>query len=119
MRMYFILLFLIFSFFVIPTTVSAAPCTDCAGPQQIEELFANIISAAVGLGFIALFVMLIVAGVKYLTSGGDQKAVASAHQTATWAIMGVLLLAVSWITLQLVEQFTGVPVTIFNIKKLF
>lgn len=119
MRIYFILFFFITSFFLIPTLAFAAPCSDCAGPQQIEDLFIKLISAAVGLAFIALFVMLIVAGVKYLTSGGDQKAVASAHQTATWAILGTLFLAIAWIALQLVEQFTGIKVTQFDIKTLF
>lgn len=108
---------------VLPSPVLAA-CNptngDCpAGIEQIESVMSNIVSASVGLAFIATFVMLIVAGIKYLTSGGDQKAVASAHQTATWAIMGVLILALAWITLQLLAAFTHVEsIKVFDLKKL-
>lgn len=121
-RILLVLLFLFF--FIYPSVVSAAPCNaaagECpAGPQQLEDLFTNIVSSAVYLAFIALFIMLIVAGIKYLTSGGEQKAIASAHQTATWAIIGLLFLAISWIVLQLLAVFTGMDyLTAFNAKTL-
>ncbi|MDP3974082.1 MAG: hypothetical protein Q8P92_04625 [Candidatus Daviesbacteria bacterium] len=91
---------------------------DPAGLQEIEQLFINLISVVVGLGFIALLVLLVWAGFKYLTSGGDPKNVQAAHQTVTWALLGVLFLAIAWLILQLVAAFTGLPVTIFNINAL-
>lgn len=103
------------------TTVYAA-CdptkpADCpAGLDQIEGVFKNVISVIVGLGFIAMLVMLIMAGIKYLTSAGEPKAVQAAHQTVTWALLGVVFMAIAWIILQLIYVFTGIDVTIFNIK---
>ncbi len=91
---------------------------DPAGLKELEELFANIISAAVGFGFVALLVLLIWAGYKYLMSAGEPKAVQSAHQTVTWALLGIVFMAVAWIILQLIKAFTGIDVTIFNIKVL-
>lgn len=87
-----------------------------AGLDQIEELFRNIISVVVGLGFMALLILLVSAGIKYLTSGGEPKAVQSAHQTVTWALLGVVFMAIAWIVLQLIKVFTGIDVTVFNIK---
>lgn len=92
---------------------------DCpAGLQQIEDVFKNVISVVVGLGFMAMLVMLITAGIKYLTSGGEPKAIQAAHNTVTWALLGVIFMAIAWLILQLIKVFTGIDVTIFNVKVL-
>lgn len=116
------------AYFILQTAspVYAATCDpnnpnpiDCgAGLQQLEDLFQNIISVVVGLAFIATLVMLISAGFKYLTSGGEPKAIQQAHQTVTWTLLGILFLAIAWLVLQLIENVTGVKVTIFDIKQL-
>lgn len=93
------------------------PCP--AGLDEIAELVGNIISMVVGLSFIAMLVLLIWAGIKYLTSGGEPKAVQTAHQIVTWALLGILFMAIAWLILQLVAGFTGINnLTIFNIKTL-
>lgn len=91
---------------------------DAAGLQEIEDIVRNIVSVVVGLGFIASLSLLVWAGIKYLTSGGEPKAVQAAHQVTTWALLGILFLAVTWLILQLIQAFTGVNVTTFNIKTL-
>lgn len=89
-----------------------------AGLDQLEAVVGQIISVIVGLGFIASLVMLVWAGFKYLTSGGEPKAVQQAHFTLTWALLGILFLAIAWLILLLIQTFTGVEVTSFNIKTL-
>ncbi len=89
-----------------------------AGLKEIEDIFANVISVVVGLGFIAMLVTLIMAGIKYLTSAGEPKAVQSAHNTVTWALLGVVFMAIAWLILQLIHVFTGINVTEFDIKAL-
>lgn len=91
---------------------------DPAGLTEIEQVFKNIISVVVGLAFIATLVVLIWAGFKYLTSGGEPKAVQAAHHTVTWALLGIFFLAIAWLILQLIENFTGIKVTVFDIKTL-
>lgn len=91
---------------------------DAAGLTKIEQVFTNIISVVVGLGFVALLVMLIWAGFRYLTSGGEPKIIQEAHQTVTWALLGILFLALAWLILQLIGVITGIPVTFFDIKTL-
>ena len=93
--------------------------TDCAaGLDQIELIFKNVISVVVGLAFVAMFVLLVWAGIKYLTSGGEPKAVQSAHQIVTWALLGIIFMAIAWLVLQLIHVFTGIDVTTFNVKAL-
>lgn len=89
-----------------------------AGLNDLEQVVGNVISVVVGMGFIALLIMIVVAGFKYLTSAGEPKAVLSAHQTLTWALLGVVFMAVAWVILKLIEVFTGIPVTVFNIRSL-
>lgn len=88
------------------------------GLDDIEKIFKNVISIAVGLGFVGLLALLLWAGIKYLISAGEPKAIQSAHQTVTWALLGIVFMAVAWIILQLVYAFTGVNVTIFDIRPL-
>ena len=90
-----------------------------AGLNEIEKVFSSVISVMAGLGFIALLVMLVWAGFKYLMSGGEPKAIAAAHQTVTWALLGIIFMAFAWLILQLIHAFTGIDVTIFNTKVLF
>lgn len=79
----------------------------------MQELFQRFINLSVGLAFIAVLAMLVVAGFKFLTSGGDSKPLQSASMTLTWALVGVLFLVIAWLILQLIQAFTGVPVTKF------
>lgn len=99
-----------------PKTADFGP--PAAGLNELEGTVANVISVIVGLGFVALLLLLFWTGIKYLTSGGEPKAVQSAHYTATWALLGIVFLAIAWLILQLLQGFTGVNVTTFDIKAL-
>lgn len=92
------------------------PCP--AGLDQIENTVGNVISVIAGLGFIATMVLVVMAGFKYLTSGGEPKAIQAAHYTLTWAFLGIFFMIVAWIMLQLIASFTGINITVFDIKRL-
>ena len=94
------------------------PGPSPAGLAELEQVFSNIISVVVGLAFIVLVVMLVWAGIKYIISSGEPKSVQQAHLTITWALLGILFLAISWLLLQLIQAFTGIEVTVFNIRAL-
>lgn len=81
----------------------------------IEVIFTNILSAFIPLAIIALFVMLIIGGFKFMTSRGDHKATASAQNTLTYAVAGILLMAVAYLVFVLIKVFTGVDVLRFEI----
>jgi hypothetical protein len=83
----------------------------------LEAVFSNILTVAVSLATLALFVMLIVGGFKFLTSGGDPKAAAGAKNTMTYAIIGIVMMAVAYLIFSLIEYFTGVNITKFTIPE--
>jgi hypothetical protein len=84
-----------------------------AGPIQLQQLVQRFINLIVPVAFVILTVMLIIGGIKFLTSGGDPKALGSASQTVTWAFLGILFLVLAWLILLLIQNFTGVNVTQF------
>lgn len=63
-------------------------------------------------------VVLIIGGIKFLTSAGEAKAIQAATQSITWALLGILFLAIAWLILQLIQNFTGVEVTKFSLSSL-
>lgn len=83
--------------------------------SDITIFFSRILNFIAGFAVLAAFIMLVIGGFKFLTSGGDQKAVESAKSTITYAIIGLIALVGIWLLLKFVEIFTGVPVTQFKI----
>ena len=82
---------------------------------DFEGMFQGVISSLLALAGIVLFVMLIIGGFKYILSGGNPDAVASARRTMTYAIIGLVLMASAYLILFLIETITGAPVTDFTI----
>ncbi|KKS96227.1 MAG: hypothetical protein UV71_C0001G0101 [Microgenomates group bacterium GW2011_GWC1_43_13] len=79
-------------------------------------LFKNIVSYALGFAGIVLFILLLVGGFKFITSGGDPKAVESAKKTLTSAIAGLFIILVSYLIMILISNILGVDVTEFKIS---
>lgn len=88
---------------------------DVATIADLGGLFRNVVSYALGFAGIVLFILLLVAGFKYITSGGDPKAVEGARKTLTSAIIGLIVILISYLILVLIRTITGVDVTKFNI----
>jgi hypothetical protein len=88
---------------------------DVATIGSLTSLITNIINAVVAFSGIVLFIMLVVGGMNYLLSGGDQKKLEKAKGTITGAITGFVVLVASYLVLKLIETITGVNVTTFGI----
>ncbi|OGM21461.1 hypothetical protein A2955_02560 [Candidatus Woesebacteria bacterium RIFCSPLOWO2_01_FULL_37_19] len=82
-----------------------------------ECLFGRAVSVVLALAGIALFIMLVLGGFKYLSSGGDPKALDSAKKTLTYAIGGMILLVLSVIVLRLIGAITGADLIHFYINR--
>jgi hypothetical protein len=83
--------------------------------KGLEWIFQNIVTSILSFAGIVLFILLIVGGFKYLTSGGNPESVASAQKTLTYAILGIVLIALSYLILVLIEYLTGANVTVFSV----
>jgi hypothetical protein len=86
---------------------------DVATIKGIGCLLQNVFTVFLQLLGLAFFIMLIIGGFKYLTAGGDPKAVESAKGTLTAAVGGIVLAILSWFILVFIRNLTGVNVTEF------
>mgnify|MGYP001597792198 CR=1 FL=1 len=83
--------------------------------QNLECLFSNVIGIVLGIAGIVFFILLLSSGFKFITSGGDPKALEGAKKTLTHAIGGLILIIASYLILLLIKEITGVDVTIFKV----
>lgn len=84
--------------------------------SQLQNVLENAVGAIIALAGIILFIMLLLGGIKYITSGGEPKAVESARHTLTYAIGGLVLVLLSYLILYIIGQVTGATnITNFNI----
>jgi len=79
------------------------PTLDCIFP-----MIANIIYWAIMLAFVVAVFLIIYAGIRLTTSGGDSKAVMTARNTLIFAIAGLVLILVSFFILNFIGYVTGV-----------
>ena len=89
---------------------------DAAQLGDLEGIFQRALGAALGLGGILLFIMLVAGGFKYMTAGGDPKKIEDAQHTLTYAIVGLLLVAGAYLILVLINTITGADVINFSIR---
>jgi len=96
-------------------TLPVEPGADIVPLYALETLFGNVVSVVLALSGIALFIMLVVGGFRYITAGGDPKGIEAARNTLTYAIFGVVLLAASYMILVFIQAFTGVELGVFRV----
>lgn len=77
------------------------------GEQGINSLLNNIVGLFFAAGGLAFIVMFVWGAVQMILSGGDKEAVAKARARITWAVIGLVLLSLSYFIFQLIEALTG------------
>lgn len=91
----------------------------CGGIQIdfscLESVFSKILNIALSGAAIATFVMILMGGFSWLSSGGDPKAMEKARDQLTYGITGLFLMIASWFILKFIKDFTWVDVTSFKI----
>lgn len=125
---------LIFSSFILFTNNSLASSHDLARPADspgaipiigkldktklpvlsLNDLIKNGVTIAIAVAGLVFFFMLIFGGLKYLTSGGDEKAAAGARGTLTNAFIGLLIVVAAFLISQLlftIFKLQGISVT--------
>jgi hypothetical protein len=84
----------------------------CGGPDTATIKFASFFSALVGVFLIIAslftFVNLLQGGLSWITSGGDKTALEAARSRIQNAILGLFIVAASWVIFILIMQFLGI-----------
>lgn len=94
--------------------IPAAHAVDIGGASglgdnfaNIGELFTNVIRVALAAAALIFLAMMIWGGYKYLNAGGDADAAQAARGTLTSALIGVLIIVVSFIIIEVISTITG------------
>lgn len=66
-------------------------------PASIEEIIQNVIQVLLFIVGVAAVVMLIIGGIRYIVSSGDQQAVAGAKNTIIYSIVGLVVAVLAWV----------------------
>jgi len=83
------------------------------GFKCLEGVAYNLVSASIYLIALAFFVGLIAGGIKYITAGGDEKAIMSARKTLTYTVLGLVIGVTAYYLLKLLGETLGLPGLIF------
>ena len=70
--------------------VDAPPTVDI-GIKSLPDLFNFLINLVMGIGVALAVIFLVIGGIQYITSKGDQKAAETARQTLTNAVIGFII----------------------------
>jgi ABC-type multidrug transport system fused ATPase/permease subunit len=86
-----------------------------SGFENLTTLsFADLISYAIQLILIVaavlFFFLLVLGGIRWITSGGDKGQTEAARNQITAALVGLVIVFAAWAIVQLVETFFGVRI---------
>ncbi len=76
--------------------------------DSIDGLVNLLVSVLVFVALLVLLAMLMFAGFKILTGGGDPEKIQEGKNIATWAIVGMIFIAISYLIVNLVAYIVGV-----------
>jgi hypothetical protein len=80
--------------------------------SNLGELVSDILLILTGAAGVLSVFFIIIAGLKFVTAAGDEKKMASAQATITYAIIGLAVTALAFVILQIVQAFFGANIEI-------
>ena len=78
--------------------------------NNVVSVVRAIIQFILVVAFVLAFIMLLIGGIRWITAGGDEKAVGSARNMITAALIGLVVVLVAYALIKLVETFFGVNI---------
>jgi hypothetical protein len=78
---------------------------DLTGPEFFSELVPNVITLGFIIATIIALGVLLMGGIKWMTSGGDREATAGAQKTLTAGVVGLIIVFSLYAVLSLIGYF--------------
>jgi hypothetical protein len=83
-------------------------------PGLADFTIANFVTALIRLiiiiAFIIAFIFLLIGGIRWITAGGETKAVEGARNMVTGALVGLIIVLAAFAIIRLIEFFFGVTI---------
>lgn len=81
----------------------------------IENLVSALIIIVLVIAALVFLFMLILGGIRYITSGGDKGQTESARSQITAALIGLVIVFAAWAIINLISAFFGINILSLNI----
>jgi len=91
---------------------------DLTGVEFLNLLLPNLITLFFIVTVVVALFVLIMGGIKWITSGGDREAMAKAQGTITAAIVGLIIVFSLYAVIRLIETFFGIDLITIDISPL-
>lgn len=91
-----------------PDWSSCLEKADVATLACIPIIIKNVVNAALVFAGVIALILIIFAGITYITSKGDPAKVETAKKTGTYAILGLIIIFFSFFIINVISQVTGV-----------
>lgn len=95
-------------------TINLVPPTGSGFENLTNISFASLVSAAIQIvlivAAIVFFFILVLGGIKWITSGGDKGQTEAARNQITAALVGLVIVFAAWAIIQLIETFFHVSI---------
>lgn len=107
---------------VVAASVSGVAAQDNLFPSEfvtltdVDAFIRGLIRVVFIVATLAVLIYLIYGGFKWVTSGGDKAKTEEARNTITAAIIGLAIIALSFIVVRLLEAFFNINITGGNIE---
>ncbi len=85
---------------------------------SLSQIFNNALQIVFSAAALLVFIFLIIGAFQWIASGGDKEAVGKARGRITAALVGLLILALSFVIIRLVGNIVGVDLTNFKFPSL-
>src|SRR4030042_589792 len=83
---------------------------NLASVSSIGQLISAAIGVAFLISFLLVFVMLVIGGIQWITSGGDKENTQKARDLISPALIGVAIIAAAWALMKLIGLFFGIDI---------
>ncbi len=77
-------------------------------PTDINEIIGKLVQLLYAVAGIIFFFMFILGGIRYIMSGGDEKAATAARATLTQAVIGLVIVVAAFLITQLLFTLFGI-----------
>ena len=88
-----------------------------SGPGTTNTIVRFGLNLLVVTGITASLIYMLLAGIKWITSGGDKQKIEEARKGITYSIVGIIIISLSFVIIHLIGEILGVQLlSSFGVK---
>jgi len=90
-------------------TINLAPPSGAVPTATADQIVQFVFNLLIIIALLIAVIFAIYGGIKWITSGGDKAAVESARNTVVGALIGLIIVVLTWVIINFVLGLLGLP----------